>query len=398
MEMKEVKSKSGKTVYFLVDSNGLPIDDVFNYICYLVKNNNSSNTAQSYCYRLKIFFEWLELNNYNHMDIIKPKKTTTNALYDKFTDFKLWLMYPDLHKGITPIKGYEQKRDNKTVNQILNTVFCFYDYILAQLGEESLPVYKKFRNNSSSGKMLSEMYITKKESTRCIFNLPVKEKVPDSVTYEEYELCYQNASNRRNRVIIGLMFEAALRVSEVINLKLEDLKDLYKNQIHIVLHEDLDNKDAAVKYQSEGTVFISNRLRDEIITYINETHTVIDTNYLVFNLYGDTKYQPMSRDNIEDMVERLGKKVGIKKLHPHAFRHGCAVFMLDNNVPMEAIKDFLRHKNVHTTEKIYAKLSTHKKKEIMKTYYKEIDKSFNENEYAKSLAELLKFLETDKEN
>lgn len=399
MEVKTVLSKSGKTVYFLVDENGNINEDVFSYMCFLYKNNKSKNTVKNYCFRLKIYFDWLELNNYNYMEIVKPVSNAQDGILDYFADFKLWLQFPDIRKGITKTDGYEAQREARTVNQIMDTVFCFYDYLLAKLGKDALPVYQKVRDNSQTGNFLSEMITDKKETKRSLFKIREKDTVPDYITIEEYELCYQNATNRRNRVIVGLLFEGALRVSEVINLKLEDLKDLYKNQIHIVLHNDVENRDAAVKYLSEGTIHISDRLRDEIISYINETHTVIDSNYLVINLYGDTKYQPMTRDNIEDMIERLGNKVGIEKLHPHALRHSCAVNMLDNHVDLVIIKDFLRHKNIHTTEKIYAKLSNKGKVEAAKRYNESINKSFTPTEYANNFNELLSFMkEMEKED
>ena len=41
----------------------------------------------------------------------------------------------------------------------------------------------------------------------------------------------------------------------------------------------------------------------------------MNTNYLIVNLYSSVnKFQPMKRDTIEDMLEQLGKKIGIKNL------------------------------------------------------------------------------------
>ena len=50
------------------------------------------------------------------------------------------------------------------------------------------------------------------------------------------------------------MFDAALRVSEVVGLHIADLKHLNEGRIDVVFREDPNNPDAAVKYRSEGYV------------------------------------------------------------------------------------------------------------------------------------------------
>lgn len=55
------------------------------------------------------------------------------------------------------------------------------------------------------------------------------------------------------------------------------------------------------------------------------------------------------------MVENLGNKAGLKHLHPHMFRHGCAMDMLIHDMDLFSIAKQLRHRNVSTTQ-IYAKM------------------------------------------
>ena len=62
----------------------------------------------------------------------------------------------------------------------------------------------------------------------------------------------KKATNPRNRIIIGLLFEGGLRVSELIGLNICDLKDINQGIVHIVKRDDPNNPDAAVKYNSIG--------------------------------------------------------------------------------------------------------------------------------------------------
>src|SRR5262245_40735125 len=56
-------------------------------------------------------------------------------------------------------------------------------------------------------------------------------------------------------------------------------------------------------------------------------------------------------------VERLGKRVGVGIIHPHAFRHACAVELLKRpGGNLRAVQEHLRHADIQTTT-IYTRLA-----------------------------------------
>ena len=172
------------------------------------------------------------------------------------------------------------------------------------------------------------------------------------------------------------LYEGGLRISEVIGLNIVDLRDIRNNKIYITLRDDPNNPDAFVKYGSEGSVFVSDALRNEIIDYLSNVLIDIKTDYFIINLYSrENRYKPMKRDTIEDIIERLGKKTGIP-VHPHMFRHGIAVDMLEKGCDMVQIKDKLRHKNISTTSDIYAEVNDAARKDAMQTYFEKVDCDF----------------------
>ena len=81
------------------------------------------------------------------------------------------------------------------------------------------------------------------------------------------------------------------------------------------------------------------------------------------------QYCFVSRENnrwsigaIQKYVLVTAKKAGIeKRLHPHLFRHGCAMFLLENGVPLDEIQRVLGHSNINTTQ-IYARTSLNRVK------------------------------------
>ena len=114
-------------------------------------------------------------------------------------------------------------------------------------------------------------------------------------------------------------------------------------------------------------------------------------------MYGDTKYQPMRRNNIEKLISRLAKKAGLsKEITPHMLRHGQAVLMLKNGARMEQIQDKLRHKSPVTTVEIYAEFDEEARRNAAQTIYDKENTKFSPDDL--SLDELTEWLlEEDKD-
>lgn len=375
MHIKEVRTKNtNKRLLILFDDNNQIVQEVFRYLKHLTINNYSENTVNLYCYYLKTYYEWLSFVGLTYHSAVAKRSETNKGLMENMTNFKLWLKYGDM--SITPISGFKQIRETSTINNMIDCVFSFYDFLCLDEGLDELQVYYNKRRNTRFGGFLNEMTI--KHETHVKVN-SLKEKAKQKglkyIERADYEKIYKLTKNQRDKVLVGILFECALRVSEAIGLTIDDFKFIMDRKILIVDHNDPENKDAALKNNSTGIVIVPEYLQEEIIKYINEVVAVHDTNYFFFNLYGNTKNKPMRRNNVESLIKKLGKKIGIEGLHPHQFRHGLAVDMLQNGCPMEQIKDTLRHRNIDTTANIYAEYNFKAKKEMMEIYHNNTDTS-----------------------
>lgn len=407
MEVKSVKKLVG-TIYFLIDDNYKPIMPVYRFMLDMISKGYSSNTSKIYAQHLKLYYEWMKLENLDYHSAIGVGTNKKATVYTNLAKFKFWLKYPTYYNvvnnkvveinSLEKNKEIEAKRQASTINQIINAVLSFYDFLVFDEGIDKLNVYQKARKSTRFHHSLDEMVIKHeiKEKSK------LKEKVPKKkikhITYSQYKLLMEKATNPRNRIIIGLLFEGGLRISEVIGLNIVDLNDIDRGIIHIVKRDDPNNPDAAVKYNSVGDVFVSDTLANEINGFLLQTMEKVDTNYLIVNLYSSVnKFQPMKRDTIEDMLEQLGKKIGIKNLHPHMLRHGLAVDMLQDGINIEIIKDTLRHQDSSTTANIYARSDTPTRQASMNKYFKKAETKYCASE--KDLDELADFLSTeDKED
>lgn len=397
MEVKSVKKLVG-TIYFLIDDNYKPIMPVYRFMLDLVSKGYSSNTSKVYAQHLKLYYKWMKLQNLDYHSAIGVGTTKKATVYTNLSRFKFWLKYPDYDPKVVYLNGLKAKRQTSTVNQVMNAVLSFYDFLVLDEGIEKLNLYKEARVSSRFHHALDEMTIKHEKKKKSSLIEKVPKKTPKHITPNQYKLLMKNATNARNRIIIGLMFEGGLRVSEVIGLNICDLKDINEGIIHIVKREDPNNPDAAVKYNSVGVAFVSSALAKEINEFLIHTMEEIDTDYFIINLYSPVnKYQPMKRDTIEDMFEQLGKKVGIDHLHPHMLRHGLAMDMLHKDMNIEIIKDTLRHQDSSTTSNIYARSDTPTRQAAMNKYFQRTENTICPD--AKTLDELVDFLiEEDKED
>jgi integrase/recombinase XerD len=60
-----------------------------------------------------------------------------------------------------------------------------------------------------------------------------------------------------------------------------------------------------------------------------------------------------ARQTIFEIVQRAGKRVGIRGLHPHSLRHYFATEMIDKTGDIEAVSHYLGHSEVSTTLGMY---------------------------------------------
>lgn len=373
MQVKNARISTVGEIYFLVDDNGKLVMPVYRYMLFLRLNGKSINTNELYCKNLKLYFTWLNKKGMTCYEAIADR----SKIVSNFMNFKFWLKYPNFHDQIVPITGFKAKRCVRTINQIMSTVLSFYDFLEYDEGTPELNVYREVRSNSWFGGFLNELTLSKETTSQNIFHEKAPRPKIKFLSREECKELYFLANNQRDRIIVGLLFEGGMRVSEVIGLNIVDLRDIRNNKIYITHRDDPNNPDAFVKNCSEGAIFIPNYLRDEIIDYLQNVLINIKTDYLIINLYSKVnRYKPMKRDTIEDIIERLGKKAGIEKLHPHMFRHSLAVDMMEKGIDAVLIKDKLRHKSVSTTTNIYADVNDKAKTDSMEYYSEKVDEDF----------------------
>lgn len=187
----------------------------------------------------------------------------------------------------------------------------------------------------------------------------------------------------RDFVILSLLYDSAARVTEIINLK---VSNVLVNEQNIIQLLGKGNKTRVVPISKE----VSNSLRK----YINVFELGKD-DILFFN----KQKQKLTKEGISYILNKYiirAKKehseLYSKKISPHSLRHSKAMHLLESNVNLIYIRDFLGHTSVATTE-IYAKANPEiRRKQIENASEKIIKKSRYTKKEKNNLENFLKTL------
>jgi site-specific recombinase XerD len=177
-----------------------------------------------------------------------------------------------------------------------------------------------------------EDYILK-SPVRRIHKIKATLCIKDTYTDEELELMRDNCQNARDLAIIDMLVSTGMRVGEMVLLDKSDIN--FTERECVVLG----------KGDKERTVYFDARTKIHLQNYLSERK---DTNEALF--VSDRKpYKRLLIGGVETMIRNLGKKVGIKKAHPHKFRRTLATGAIDKGMPIEQLQQLLGHKRIDTT-------------------------------------------------
>ncbi|MBA7492301.1 Tyrosine recombinase XerC [subsurface metagenome] len=157
-------------------------------------------------------------------------------------------------------------------------------------------------------------------------------------------------SSIRNRAILSVFCYAGLRVGELLNLRLSDIKKK-DNAIKV------DN----AKKQSSRMVYVP----EYLFHYIDEWKKIRpESKFLFCSRYG----KKLLPGYIQKMIKRYAKKVDPNKdIHPHCLRHSIATIWLKEGRNIRGIQKQLGHKNLNTTQIYMDYFDDERKKDFTKT-------------------------------
>ncbi len=327
--------------YILVDGGGEPVIPVIKYLKYMDNIGRSVNTLRSYCYHLKLYFEYL----------VEKELSYESISIEDVAKFIGWLRTSHKSEKITTIRPINSVRSERTINTILTCVMSFYDFLdrlnmhengLKEASTKKISSrnrnYKPFLHHISKNRLIDKNILKVKETKRQIKTL----------TQGEVQTIHDNCTNVRDELLMRILYEGGLRIGEAIGLEIEDF-NIIKNTIRVKKSKTAAGENRIV-FVSEETM---NLFQDYLIDYhANE----VDSNHVFIKLQGPNKGYPLSRNTVESMIKRIRKKTGID-FTPHMLRHTFASELHAKGVEISVIQKLLGHAQVQTTINTYVHIN-----------------------------------------
>ena len=174
---------------------------------------------------------------------------------------------------------------------------------------------------------------------------PKKEKrLPVTLSKTEIKKLLKELKTEKSKLMVSLIYACGLRVSELVNLKIEDLN--FPEKIGHV-RQAKGNKDRIFNIPE----FLTEELQYQAEKQKGEE-------YLFTGRTGK-----LSKRNIQKIVSSAANRAELKGAHCHTLRHSFATHLLEDNVDIRKIQELLGHADLSTTQ-IYTHVSTEELKKI----------------------------------
>lgn len=251
--------------------------------------------------------------------LIFEHQSSQNTVAAYTTDIEQFIRFINTETQLSKAKLLEFQQhlimtySGKTVRRKLSSTTQFIDYLF------------------------SEKWISEKPKVE-FEKINIKKTLPKTISTQKVsqirQAIVQNSSNqKRDLLIIELLYGLGLRVSEVVGLNKTDI-----GSECILIHG---------KGQKDRTLPLTSAVKTLLTAYLYEA-----------NLYEKSKDALIKNKN-GTRITRQGIQHILKQyadISPHQFRHSIATHLLENNMPLSHIQRFLGHKNLNTTQ-IYTQTS-----------------------------------------
>ena len=157
--------------------------------------------------------------------------------------------------------------------------------------------------------------------------------LPIVLTKEKVAMLINSISNPKHKLMTKLMYSAGLRVSELVNLKLENLD--IKNGYGWVRHG---------KGNKDRMFVIAESIKEELALYISKDCASPDS-YIFRGFNGH-----LTTASVRSVIKNARKNARLSKhAHPHTLRHSFSTHLIENGSSVAEVQSLLGHSSAETT-------------------------------------------------
>ena len=225
------------------------------------------------------------------------------------------------------------------------------DFLKVRSNEETTTIAHNLTVIKNFHTYLLKEDIVKTDVSEFIERPKLRKTLPKTLSVEDVDklldIKLETAFDYRNKAMLELMYGCGLRVSELVNLTLNDI----------------DMTNCLIRIFGKGSKEREIPIGEYSIYYLKEYLNIRDSllkgkpcNKLFLNNHGSS----ISRVGFFKMLKQLLKEKGLNTdVSPHTLRHSFATHLINRGADLRSIQEMLGHSDISTT-KIYTKVSDDK--------------------------------------
>jgi integrase/recombinase XerD len=211
-------------------------------------------------------------------------------------------------------------------------------------------------------RFLAREKILKSDPTNLIDSPKLWKKIPDTLTLNEIESLIAQPDIRdkqgiRDKAILETMYATGMRVSEAVNLRLDNVN----LDIGFLRCIGKGNKERVIPLGKKAIASLKKYL-EASRPYFLKSKT---SEYLFVSRFG----KKISRQSFWKLIKKYARQARIKKpIRPHILRHSFATHLLERGADLRAVQEMLGQSNISTTQ-IYTHINRDRLKSIHKQFH-----------------------------
>ena len=300
--------------------------------------------------RLNIFFDYL----------YSIRGLSSNSINSYKDDFKSLCLYVWDKNWFIENIGLKKKLDYSKINskENIKIELLINDFNHKIISEYLLELKKKGFKESTINRRysaLNQYFSFEVNESRLnenpmhrIERISSKRVLPDVLSEEEVEevLSYvrslvntgsesKKKKSLRTACLVEVLYATGMRVSELITLKLSDLR-LNRRILNVI-----------GKGNKQRIIPITSRAHDIIVKWLNY---IPENSLYLFPSYGINGH--ITRDTVNKLLVDISINTNIdrKRLTPHKLRHAFATHIMNRGADLRVVQELLGHSSISTTE------------------------------------------------
>jgi integrase/recombinase XerD len=289
---------------------------------------------------------------------------------------KGFLDYLNVEKGLTPLTVGAYKSDLIQFAEFLaarrreltqarrEDIRAFLSQLFAN-GVKDRSVARKLSTLRHFYKYLLLDRIIKEDPTLDIDSPKQWKVLPKSLAQSEIDSMMEAAGKasdaklsaalaQRDQTMLEVFYAGGMRVSEIINIKLEDLK-LELGYILVL-----------GKGDKERIVPIGKAAQERISVYLSDGRVALLNGKISSMLFVRRGGGRLSRQRVWQMVRDASASV--RPASPHMLRHSCATHMVENGADLRTVQTILGHADISTSQ-IYTHVALDRLKKVYRDFH-----------------------------